>query len=153
MLSRMYGDWVIMLAAAAIAARITRLATKDTLTAPIREWADQRGQPTPDPADDEETDETPEPEKSHLAVFLGCTYCIGWWITIATFLIAYLIWPGHDWSAPQLLVWAGAASITNLVHGAIASTTSTATEHIEHIRRTGKNLAQAVELSILRRRS
>lgn len=143
-----------MLAAAAIAARTTRLATKDVITAPIREWADKRGRsPEPETTADTEFDETPELQRSHLAVFLGCTYCIGWWITIAAFAAAYVIWPGHDWSAPQLLVWAGAASITNLVHGAIASTTSTATEHIEHIGKTGKKIAEAAELAILRRRS
>lgn len=131
MLSRMYGDWVIMLAAAAIAARITRLATKDTLTAPLRRWIGKRFDGT-----------GPDDDTGFWEEFAGCAYCVGWWITIATFGVAYAIWPGHDWSAPQLLVWAGAACITNLVNGTIASTTSRIDE-----------LAETAELSALRRRS
>lgn len=111
-----------MLAAAAIAARITRLATKDTLTAPIREWLGDRS--------------------TAWATFVGCAWCIGWWITIAVFGVAYVIWPGHDWSAPQLLVWAGAACVTNLVHGTIAATNSRIDQ-----------LTESIELAALRRRS
>lgn len=118
----MYGDWVIMLAAAAIAARITRLATKDTLTAPIREWIGDRS--------------------TAWATFVSCAWCIGWWITIATFAVGYVIWPGHDWSAVQLLVWAGAACATNLINGTIASATSRVDE-----------LTETAELAALRRRS
>ena len=110
-----------MLAAAAIAARTTRLATKDTLTAPIREWIDDRS--------------------TAWATFVGCAWCIGWWITIATFAVGYVIWPGHDWSAPQLLAWAAAACATNLAYATTASTTA----------RIG-DLADTLELRILSNR-
>jgi hypothetical protein len=131
MLSRMYGDWVIMLAAAAVAARVTRLATKDTLTEPLRRWIGRRFDKTA--LDD---------DAGFWEEFAGCAYCVGWWITIATFGAAYVIWPGHDWSASQLLAWAGAACITNLVQGTIASTTSRVDE-----------LCESAELSMYRRRS
>ena len=111
-----------MLAAAAIAARTTRLATKDTITAPIRQSIGDRS--------------------AVWETFVGCVWCIGWWITTATFGVAYVIWPGHDWTAPQLLAWAAAACATNLINGAIASTTSRLAE-----------IADAAELAILRRRS
>ena len=110
-----------MLAAAAIAARITRLATKDTITAPIRQWIGDRS--------------------AVWETFVSCAWCIGWWITLAVFAVAYVIWPGHDWSAPQLLVWSAAACATNLTYATIASTTA----------RIG-DLADTLELRILSNR-
>ena len=106
----MYGDWVIMLAAALIAARATRLATRDIITAPIRDWVARR------------IDRT------------------GWWITITTFACAYLVWPGHDWTGPQVIVWIAAAAGTNLVYASAASITARV-----------RGLADTLELSMLRR--
>jgi hypothetical protein len=136
-----------MLAAAVIAARATRLVTRDTITAPLRRWAGQRfDQKTPVERDDhshdgvEETDtdainETDPDEKiGPVETFVGCAWCIGWWIALAAFTACYVAWPGHDWSAPQLIVWGATAAATNIIHGTVASTT----ERIGEIARTAE---------------
>ena len=110
-----------MLAAAAIAARITRLATKDTITAPIRQWIGDRS--------------------AVWETFVSCAWCIGWWITAATYATVYLLWPGSMWTADQVIVWTAAACATNLTYASIASATARLRE-----------LADTLELRILSNR-
>src|SRR5699024_2397850 len=76
----------MLIASAAIAARTTRLATHDTLTAPLRDrgpriWRD----------------------------FASCPYCIGWWITLATFAGGYAIDQHGTTTAQTIWVWVAAA--------------------------------------------
>lgn len=113
MIIPMYAEWVFMLAAAAIAARATRLATRDTITAPTRQWIGKRFDHT-----------QPGTEPGPAETFASCAWCIGWWITLTTYTATYAIWPGHNWSAPQILAWLSAACITNIVYASTASATA-----------------------------
>lgn len=109
----MYAEWVIMLAAAAIAARLTRLTTRDVITNPIRRRIGGRFDGT-----------APEDTTGPVETFFACAWCIGWWITAATYATVYLIWPGAVWTVDQVIAWAAAAAATNLVYASFASATA-----------------------------
>jgi len=92
----------MLIASAAIAARTTRLATHDTLTAPLRDrgpriWQD----------------------------FASCPYCIGWWITLVTFAAGYTIDHNGTTTAQTIWVWAAAACALNLAWSALVSAAGT----------------------------
>ena len=106
----MYAEWIMMLAAAAIAARAIRLVTRDVLTDPIRRRIGARF----DGTDELDT-------KGPVEAFVSCAWCIGWWITLVVFAAVYTVWPGHDWSASQLTVWAAAACASNIAYATAAS--------------------------------
>jgi len=128
-----------MLAAAAISARATRLITRDVITAPLRRWVRHRVDKQPEVVDDlppidadnENDDEIvtvtiadhTKDRKGPAETFVSCAWCIGWWISLIVFAVVYILWPGHDWSGTQLVVWLSAAAAVNTVHGTIASTT------------------------------
>ncbi len=92
----------MLAASAAVAARTTRLATHDTLTAPLRErgpriWQD----------------------------FASCPYCIGWWITLGTFAGGYAIDQHGTATAQTIWVWVAAACALNLAWAALVSAAGT----------------------------
>lgn len=92
----------MLIASAAIAARTTRLATHDTLTAPLRDrgprlWRD----------------------------FASCPYCIGWWITLVTFAAGYAITQNGTTTAQTIWVWVAAACALNLSWAALVSAAGT----------------------------
>lgn len=93
---------IMIIASAAIAARATRLATHDTLTAPLRD----RG-------------------PAWWQTFAACPYCIGWWITLVTFAAGYAIDHNGTTTAQTIWVWAAAACALNFAWSALVSAAGT----------------------------
>lgn len=91
----------MLLAAAALSARITRLVTRDTITMPLRKYA----------------------YKLHefLGVFVECRWCIGWWICVIVHGIVYTAWSGGTASTLGIIVWLASASAVNLAYGLAGS--------------------------------
>lgn len=92
----------MLIASAAIAARTTRLATHDTLTAPLRD----RG-------------------PAWWRMFAACPYCIGWWITLVTFAGGYAIDQNGTTTAQTIWVWVAAACALNLAWAALVNAAGT----------------------------
>lgn len=92
----------MLIASAAIAARATRLATHDTLTQPLRD----RG-------------------PAWWQTFSACPYCIGWWITAATFAAGYAITTTASTVAQGVWIWVAAACALNLGWAALVSAAGT----------------------------
>jgi len=93
---------IMIIASAAIAARATRLATHDTLTAPLRD----RG-------------------PAWWQTFAACPYCIGWWITAVTFAAGYTITYHGSSLAQTIWIWVAAACALNLAWSSLVSAAST----------------------------
>jgi hypothetical protein len=86
--------WVVGLGLGA-AARLTRFITRDTLTKPLREWVEDRY------GEDSLPDE-----------FIGCPWCVGFWIS---FLIAALIFCPVIANHPAFVIPATALTISHLI--------------------------------------
>lgn len=97
-----------MFAAAVTAARMTRLVTADTITAPIRSRLP--GAPT-----------TPDQKPRGLAKFAACPWCIGWWIAIAVFAAFWALSPDTTGAPIEIAVWFAASCATNLIYAATVS--------------------------------
>src|SRR5690625_4295439 len=93
---------IMIIASAAIAARSTRLATHDTLSAPLRDWGPAWWQ-----------------------TFAACPYCIGWWITAVTFAAGYTITYHGSSLAQTIWIWVAAACALNLAWSSLVSAAST----------------------------
>lgn len=107
----MYAEWVVLLATSAIAMRLVRVVTVDKISIPVRRWLWIRN--------------------AALGEFSECPWCIGWWVTLVTFVAAYLLWPGHDYTASQIIVWAGSVCATNYIHAAVSNAASRVDDLLE----------------------
>lgn len=112
----MYPEWMFIGAAALIGARATRLFTRDVILHGFRARLDR-------------AIVAKWGEQSPYREFPSCAWCVGWWAQIVAFVGVYFAWPGHDWTAPQLVIWFAAAATANIINVTAVGTTG-ATKHL-----------------------
>lgn len=115
---------IMIIASAAIAARATRLATHDTLTAPLRD----RG-------------------PAWWQTFAACPYCIGWWITAVTFAAGYAIDHNGTATAQTVWVWVASACALNLAWSALVNAAGTLGDSVNSFAYRQQVSAQRAETS------
>lgn len=115
---------LMLIASAAIAARATRLATHDTLTQPLRDHG-----------------------PNWWRTFAACPYCIGWWITLATFTAGYAITHHSTAVAQNIWVWVAAACALNLAWSALVNAASTLGDAVNSFAYRQQVMASARETS------
>lgn len=151
----MYPEIVMMLASAAIASLATRVITRDVIAQPLRTLAGRidtkRGLVFIPLADEDEDDGRRLDGRFSAADFVSCPRCVGWWLALGAFAAGYIVWPGHNWSAPQLVVWIAAAAATNIIYAATASAATAASDVVTAtIKATKKvgHLSEAAEMRL-----
>ena len=115
---------IMLIASAAIAARATRLATHDTLTQTLRDHGPR-----------------------WWREFASCPYCIGWWITLATFAGGYTIAYHGTGLAQTIWVWIAAACALNLSWAALVSAAGTVGDAVNAFAYRQQVMANARETS------
>lgn len=104
--------------------RLTRLATKDTVTQPVRErmirrayWGrDGNRMPTvndwPTAWQDQAEDDGPAAPK--MAVLLICRWCSSWYIGVTVAVLTWAVWDVWQWPALALALSTGGTLLARL---------------------------------------